>query len=189
VINQVKNGNLSVNNFVAMQAAQFDQDIFFRGVLRGDTATNTLKIGGSVSGTTQTVDVAVNGSTEVTGSITSGSLINTNNATLCADTNGKIVLCNGLAMVVNLSYVGTPSGVWGTGECFVTLNNTIPAGMGTQHISVNVNTTWATSAGCEVDIPEGQSQNSAAMDYLPDSWISSICVESATIPVQSNLQC
>lgn len=85
---QIKDAGLAVTSFLASQDALFKQEVFFRGTLRAVSLTNsveTIPIGS---------DVTATGDITTTKNIKSTTLVNTTGTeTLCADANGKIILC------------------------------------------------------------------------------------------------
>ncbi len=89
---QVKSGGLSVNTFLASQNAQFGQQVFFKGIVRGGTPTDTdsTVLFGIPSMPT---NLAASGDVAAKGTIKSDSVANASSSPLCATANGTIVLC------------------------------------------------------------------------------------------------
>jgi hypothetical protein len=85
-------GGLSVGSFIANQNAEFDQQVFFNGMIRGgngSTADSQVSFGDS----SHVVNANVKGDTSAKGLLTNNSLSNTQATTLCAATDGTISLC------------------------------------------------------------------------------------------------
>ncbi|MES2224660.1 MAG: hypothetical protein V4478_01595 [Patescibacteria group bacterium] len=89
---QIKSGGLSVDTFLAAQNAQFGQQVFFTGMVRGGTSADTdstvrFGTGGMHTNMTATGDVSA------VGTIASSSVANANSSALCATAEGTIVTC------------------------------------------------------------------------------------------------
>ena len=95
-LDQVKDQGLSVNGFIAYKNAAFLQDIYLYGPVIGRTDGEVRFGGTSTDGlsTLHEVTLNVNGKTSAVGAITEGSVANTSDSHLCADTTGKIVTCD-----------------------------------------------------------------------------------------------
>lgn len=91
---QIKTGGLSVNTFVAAQDAQFDQQLFLRGMIRGGfpgdgTTSSTVTFGGNG----KTVSGEVTGTLRATTYLQSLEVDGNTRTPLCADQNGNVVAC------------------------------------------------------------------------------------------------
>jgi hypothetical protein len=106
---QVKNGGLSVNTFLANENAQFKQETFLNGTVFGGSPGGvifTVPIGDS----TAPANIAVNGNLSAVTLIQSTSVQNGNSSNLCATTNGTIVLCSGTTSTGGSGGTGGSSG-------------------------------------------------------------------------------
>lgn len=89
---QVKNGSLSVNTFLANQNAAFKQQTFLNGVVFGGKpgdATSTVNIGDTAA----PANISVNGNLSAVSFLQSSSVANASSYHLCATANGTIVTC------------------------------------------------------------------------------------------------
>ena len=120
-VDQVKDGDLGVQGFIAQQSASFLQDTFFTGTLHGGNpgdTTSTVFFGGKdAGGTLHTVDVANVGNIEAVKTVTVGDVANTGNAHLCAATDGTITFCDSGAVVGNSDCPTGQTHVWPNGNC------------------------------------------------------------------------
>ncbi|HWC57506.1 MAG TPA: hypothetical protein VG621_00940 [Candidatus Paceibacterota bacterium] len=95
---QIKNGDLSVDGFIAAKDAQFDQELFLNGIVRGGVpgdTSSTVHIGGKdTSGVVHNVTVNVEGNVSATDYIRSSPLSNTQTDNVCATASGTLVLCS-----------------------------------------------------------------------------------------------
>lgn len=118
-LDQIKTGDLTVNQFEAMQDSVFALGAYLQGVVRGgklgDTGPTTLQFGDA----SRVVDSRFSGTVTVGGDMTTTALAN-NSVTplhICADTTGTLVLCNPPAATDLCSNItGTqstiPAGYW-----------------------------------------------------------------------------
>lgn len=89
---QANCGGLSVNSFAVQQNAQFDQQVFFKGMIRGgdpSQADSQVKFGDgahAVSGT-------IAGNASAVGALQSGGVANGKSGALCAGKDGTIIVC------------------------------------------------------------------------------------------------
>jgi hypothetical protein len=93
---QIKDGGLSVNAFAAYQDASFNQQVFFNGAVFGGqpgAGSSTVSIGDANA----PANIAADGAENTSGTITSASVANQSNHTLCADTSGTIIICGNAA--------------------------------------------------------------------------------------------
>ncbi len=85
-------GGLSVNTFAVQQNAEFDQQVFFKGMIRGGDPAQVdsqVKFGDSshkVSGT-------IAGNASAVGALQSSGVANGQSGTLCAGKDGTIIVC------------------------------------------------------------------------------------------------
>ncbi|MEO5646359.1 MAG: hypothetical protein ABIO57_01145 [Candidatus Paceibacterota bacterium] len=89
---QIKDGGLSVDTFLASQNAQFGQQVFFKGMVRGGTPTDSSSTVQFGTGSNAT-NITATGNVSAVSSISSSSVANTSSSPLCATTNGTIILC------------------------------------------------------------------------------------------------
>ncbi len=102
-------GGLSLNGaFLASENAQFNQQVFFNGVLGGGTAplasASAVRFGGTDSaGYTQGASIVTSGGVNATVSMQGSTLANADGTkTLCADSGGHIVFCNIVDLCSNI---------------------------------------------------------------------------------------
>ena len=91
-VDQTRNGDLHVGTFMAESNAQFDQNLFLAGVVRGGTPSDvnsTVSFGG-----TDTVNIVGTGGINATSYLRSDLLANNNSKEVCATPEGVLVLCN-----------------------------------------------------------------------------------------------
>ncbi|HTH93120.1 MAG TPA: hypothetical protein VL576_01385 [Candidatus Paceibacterota bacterium] len=89
---QVKDGGLSVNLFLANQNAQFKQQTFLNGTVFGGNVgdpNSTVVVGDG----TASANLSVKGGLSAALALISGSVANPSNNALCADAKGTIVPC------------------------------------------------------------------------------------------------
>lgn len=91
---QIKDGGLSVNTFVAAQNAQFNQQLFLRGIIRGGfpgdgASTSTVTFGGNG----KTVSGDVSGTLSANKYLQSLDVDGYAETQLCADQNGNVIAC------------------------------------------------------------------------------------------------
>lgn len=117
-------GGLSVNTFSATSAAQFQKDVTFNGILRGDTpvaqtVNSTVSFGGlDATSVNRIVDLVMKGSLETKNVLELANLANNTSGggEVCADAAGNLVLCAGIvpppssACTID-SFTATPSSV------------------------------------------------------------------------------
>lgn len=98
---QVKNGGLSVNTFQSRSAADFAQQVTFKGLVNGGTVTkaaSTISFGDS----SHKVSVNNTGNATVAGTLQSDSLkTGGGNKPVCADADGTIYICGAAAAPAN----------------------------------------------------------------------------------------
>lgn len=93
---QVKLGGLSLGTLGVFGAASLEQDVYFKGVVRGGTpadADSTVRFGDAIAGTV--ANTAITGAVNAQDYIQSGSVANAENKTLCANETGTIIFCTG----------------------------------------------------------------------------------------------
>lgn len=95
-------GGLSVGTFSVAKNAEFDQDVYFKGIIRGGTpadTNSTVKFGDD----SHVVSAAINGNASVVGALKSSGVANSGNAALCGGVDGAIKVC-GAATTVKENY-------------------------------------------------------------------------------------
>lgn len=95
-------GGLSVGTFSVAKNAEFDQDVYFNGVVRGDTPADTAS-SVNFGDSTHVVNATINGNASVVGVLKSGGVANSSSASLCAGVDGAIKVC-GAATAVKENY-------------------------------------------------------------------------------------
>jgi hypothetical protein len=104
-------GGLSVGPFAVFSNAEFDQQVFFNGMIRGGSATTTdsqVNFGD----TSHEVNGTVAGNVSAVGALQSKSVANASSSPLCAGTDGTIVVC-GAAPTATESYsIAAQEVVW-----------------------------------------------------------------------------
>ncbi len=89
---QIKAGGLSVGTLAVAQNAEFEQQVFFNGMIRGGNgSTADSKV--SFGDTAHIVNGTVKGDVNATGTLTSAQLANSSSTSVCAATDGTISLC------------------------------------------------------------------------------------------------
>ena len=93
---QIKTGGLAVGAFNALQAAQFNSTLYLADMVRGATpdTNNSVVYFGKNAGVPPFVDSLVEGSLFAAKRLRAGSLSNYGNKTVCANSEGKLVLCD-----------------------------------------------------------------------------------------------
>lgn len=93
---QEKEGGLSVQTFIATMAAQFRNDIYLSGMVRGRPllGKETVSFGTTDSSGLYTTTIALTGDLD-TKSAVSKKLANLDRREVCADANGTLFLCGG----------------------------------------------------------------------------------------------
>jgi hypothetical protein len=92
---QVKDGGLSVNGFIANQNAQFKQQVFLNGTVLGGSPTNNEASSAINIGDQNTpTNISVSGGLSAHSYLQSSSVANSSNLSLCATSNGTIVNCS-----------------------------------------------------------------------------------------------
>lgn len=89
-------GGLSVGTFSVLQNAEFDHNVFFKGMVRGGTPEQTdsqVNFGDN----THVVNVSVTGGASAVGALQSKGIANSSNSTLCASKNGIVTICGSAA--------------------------------------------------------------------------------------------
>lgn len=111
--NQVKQGGLAVQAFIASQNVELDGNSYFAGSWHADpTSANpgTISFGGTDPNTVlRKVSLALTGGFGNSGSIASSPLANNALKPVCSDSNGSVVLCTATDICSNIS--GTQSTV------------------------------------------------------------------------------
>lgn len=118
---QVKQGGLSVTTFISRANAELDGTTYFGGVLHADATNpgNLIAFGGTdPKGIVRSVAFAISGGFQNTGSLASTPLSNTKLSPVCADPNGKLILCAASDMCTNITGTQTtvPSGYVRNGD-------------------------------------------------------------------------
>lgn len=93
---QAKQSGLSVNTFAALGNGSLQQDVFFKGQVKGinpGSLNTTLRIGGVGTNGPRRVFTTINGNVTSQQTLGSSELINTTMNTLCADDTGQVVFC------------------------------------------------------------------------------------------------
>lgn len=125
---QVKDGGLSVNAFVANQNAQFDQVIYLQGAMHGGTAStidSTILFGGTdpiTSSINRVVNIVATGGLKATNNIQSDTLTELYVGDLCANSLGELVRCASTSTYPTISQVEVYTGPSGNPlpiECIV----------------------------------------------------------------------
>jgi len=92
---QSKIGGLSVAGFAAYQAAELDQKVYLHGIVRGGTPTNPGALVSIGSSAGYNAGLAATGDLSAVSFLQSQLVANTaSDPSLCADSNGKIILCS-----------------------------------------------------------------------------------------------
>lgn len=102
---QEKPAGLGVGSFNALQAAQFNSLVYLEGIVRGANPTvvnSTVKFG-TDAGVPPFVDSVISGELSAAQRLRAGALSNDYNRTVCADSSGKLILCNMMPSVILLA--------------------------------------------------------------------------------------
>ncbi len=99
---QQKMGGLGVDSFNALQAAQFESNLYLENEVLGGTpsgANSTVYFGESVASAPR-VAAAITGSLTTAGRLRANLLANTDTKSVCADSTGRLILCDEVPSVI-----------------------------------------------------------------------------------------
>jgi hypothetical protein len=99
---QQKLGGLGVDAFNALQSAQFESNLYLEGSVQGNNlsgSTSTVFFGEPVSSAPR-VAAAVTGSLTTNAQLRAGLLSNNDNKSVCADSTGRLILCESAPRVI-----------------------------------------------------------------------------------------
>lgn len=208
---QVKDGDLSVNAFIANQNAQFDQTIYLEGSVHGGTAAqvssdSTVRFGGTdpINATiTRIVNLVITKGLKTTNTIQSDKLAGASVGNLCVTSAGVLVRCTDPASqlaISNLEVYGWGNGNVGQGDywtfqCIVSLNQA-----STYDVPVTVEYVWGDSGQtgtrtCSFTIPTGnltwgEYQNIPGNGQGETPSVLDACVSSPGVPsIPAQWQC
>jgi hypothetical protein len=102
---QEKPAGLGVDSFNALQAAQFESNLYLEGIVRGgdpSLVNSTVKFGQN-AGVPPFVDALITGELAAQQGLRADTLANTYNRSVCADSAGKLILCESMPTVVLLA--------------------------------------------------------------------------------------